>query len=69
MVFAQEKYKLDGKEILLRSATPDDADMLIDYLKTVACWISESNRRGRMEKSDGKCFPRGIIFVRGFDKT
>lgn len=35
MEFAQEKYKLDGKEILLRSATPDDADMLIDYLKTV----------------------------------
>ena len=35
MEFAQEKYKLDGKEILLRSAALADAGMLLDYLKTV----------------------------------
>ena len=37
MVLTEEKYELDGKEILLRSANEnaDDANMLIDYLKTV----------------------------------
>lgn len=37
MVLQEEKYELDGKEILLRSANEnaDDANMLIDYLKTV----------------------------------
>lgn len=35
MVLAEEKYELDGKEIVLRSANANDADMLIDYLKTV----------------------------------
>lgn len=37
MILSEEKYELDGKEILLRSAneTADDANMLIDYLKTV----------------------------------
>lgn len=35
MIFTEEKYELNGKEILLRSAAPDEADMLIDYLKTV----------------------------------
>lgn len=35
MTFTEEKYELNGKEILLRSAAPKDADMLIDYLKTV----------------------------------
>lgn len=31
----EEKYILDGKEIILRSARLDEAQMLIDYLKTV----------------------------------
>lgn len=35
MVLAEETYTLDGKKIVLRSARPDDAQMLIDYLKTV----------------------------------
>ena len=35
MILAEEKYELDGKEIVLRSANTDDADMLIEYLKTV----------------------------------
>ena len=35
MILADEKYELNGKEILLRSASADDADMLLDYLKTV----------------------------------
>lgn len=37
MVIAEERYELDGKEIVLRSANAntDDADMLINYLKTV----------------------------------
>ena len=35
MVLAEEKYELGGKEIVLRSANTDDADMLIEYLKTV----------------------------------
>ena len=34
MILPEEKYELDGKEILLRSANEnaDDANMLIDYL-------------------------------------
>lgn len=37
MVIAEERYELEGKEIVLRSANAntDDADMLINYLKTV----------------------------------
>lgn len=37
MILTEEKYELAGKEIVLRSANagPDDADMLIHYLKTV----------------------------------
>lgn len=37
MILPEERYELDGKEILLRSANEnaDDANMLIDYLKTV----------------------------------
>ena len=37
MILREEKYELDGKEILLRIANEnaDDANMLIDYLKTV----------------------------------
>ena len=35
MILKEEKYELYGKEILLRSASADDAAMLIDYLKTV----------------------------------
>lgn len=35
MILAEEKYELGGKEIVLRSANTDDADMLIEYLKTV----------------------------------
>ncbi len=35
MILAEEKYILDNKEIVLRSARPDEAQMLLDYLKTV----------------------------------
>ena len=35
MVLAEENYILDGKKIVLRSARLDEAQMLIDYLKTV----------------------------------
>lgn len=35
MILAEEIYKLDGKKIILRSARSDEAQMLIDYLKTV----------------------------------
>ena len=35
MIFYEE-HSLKGKQILLRSATAEDADMLIDYLKTVS---------------------------------
>jgi len=47
VILAEEKYELDGKEVLLRSATPDDADMLIDYLKTVVgSVVTEDKRTG-----------------------
>lgn len=35
MILAEEKYILNDKEVVLRSARPDEAQMLIDYLKTV----------------------------------
>ena len=35
MILTEEKYILEGKEIVLRSPKSDDAQMLIDYLKTV----------------------------------
>ncbi len=35
MILEEEKYILDGKRIVLRSARLDEAQMLIDYLKTV----------------------------------
>jgi len=35
MILTNEKYILDKKEIVLRSARLDEAQMLIDYLKTV----------------------------------
>lgn len=35
MLLAEQRYTLNGKEILLRSARIDEAQMLIDYLKTV----------------------------------
>lgn len=35
MILEEEKYVLAGKEIILRSARLDEAQMLIDYLKTV----------------------------------
>ena len=35
MILTEERYTLAGKEILLRSASTDDAGMLVDYLKTV----------------------------------
>lgn len=36
MILAEEEYTLDGKEIVLRSARLEEAQMLIDYLKTVS---------------------------------
>ena len=35
MIFAERRYELNGRDILLRSAAADDADMLKNYLKTV----------------------------------
>lgn len=35
MIFEKEIHMLDGKRIVLRSARPEEAQMLIDYLKTV----------------------------------
>ncbi len=35
MKLAEEKYVLDGKEITLRSAKPEEAQMLIEHLKIV----------------------------------
>ena len=35
MILAEEKHELNGKEIILRSANPEDARLLINYLKTV----------------------------------
>ena len=35
MVFEEKEYDLDGKKIVLRSAKVEEAQMLIDYLKTV----------------------------------
>ncbi len=35
MVLEEDTYSLDGKKIVLRSAGVDEAQMLIDYLKTV----------------------------------
>lgn len=35
MILTEERYILAGKEIMLRSAKTDDAEMLVDYLKTV----------------------------------
>lgn len=36
MELAEERYEINGRKILLRSAKAEDAPMLIDYLKTVA---------------------------------
>lgn len=35
MILPEKTYILDGKNILLRSAREDEAQMLIDYLKVV----------------------------------
>lgn len=35
MILSEEKYILNDKEVVLRSARVDEAQMLIDYLKTV----------------------------------
>jgi RimJ/RimL family protein N-acetyltransferase len=35
MVFEEKEYDLNGKKIILRSAKVEEAQMLIDYLKTV----------------------------------
>ena len=35
MIFEEKKYSLNGHEVILRSARPEEAAMLLDYLKTV----------------------------------
>ncbi len=35
MILPEEKYTIDGKQIVLRSARLDEAEMLIENLKTV----------------------------------
>ena len=36
MLFEEERLNLNGHEILLRSAGPEDAHFMVDYLKTVS---------------------------------
>ena len=36
MIFEEERYTLGGHEIVLRSAREDEAQMLLDYLRTVS---------------------------------
>ena len=43
MIFDEQRYELNGRDILLRSAAADDADMLKDYLKTVCGETNERN--------------------------
>ena len=35
MIFEEKRFTVNGKELVLRSATEDDAEMLLSYLKTV----------------------------------
>jgi len=35
MIYEEERFTLKGREIVLRSARVEEAQMLIDYLKTV----------------------------------
>jgi hypothetical protein len=35
MVFEEKEYMIGDKKILLRSAKPVEAQLLVDYLKTV----------------------------------
>lgn len=35
MIIKEKEFSLNGKQIVLRSATPDDAQMLCNYLETV----------------------------------
>ncbi len=78
MKLAEEKYNLSGKEVLLRSANPDDAEMLIDYLKTVtgetrflACepdevqYTIEGEIRFIEEKNDSENALMILVFVNG----
>ena len=70
MILPEEKYELDGKEILLRSAreNADDANMLIDYLKTV----TGETRFLIREPDEVKCTTEGelnFILVRGYIAT
>lgn len=78
MVLAEEKYELDGKEIVLRSANADDADMLIDYLKTVMgetrflmCepdevkYTTESERNFIKERNESDDAMLILVFVNG----
>lgn len=36
MLYKEERLNLNGREILLRSAEPEDASFMVDYLKTVS---------------------------------
>ena len=44
MLIDEERINLNGHEILLRSAKTEDAQILIDYLRTV-CGETRLNRR------------------------
>ena len=35
MIFEEERYELGGQEVILRSARPEEAEMLLEYLKVV----------------------------------
>ena len=70
MILPEEKYELDGKEILLRSANEnaDDADMLIDYLKTVtgetrSLGFKECGRIPNGNKYDDGTYSDDILMV------
>ena len=45
MIFEEERLELGGREIVLRSPKEDEAQMLLDYLKTVTGETRSEERR------------------------
>ena len=76
MILKEERLTLNGHEILLRSAKPDDASMLKDYLKTVSgetrflskeadeVTITDEQEAAFIEKMSS---PRNLLIIAFFD--
>jgi RimJ/RimL family protein N-acetyltransferase len=76
MILKEERLTLNGHEILLRSAKPDDAPMLKDYLKTVSgetrflskeadeVNITDEQEAAFIEKMSS---PRNLLIIAFFD--